>query len=238
MDPRETKIDDFVKHSVSVHALAEYLYCPARILARKIAGEVTTPFTLEGAKMHGEEASRLLKGMEVREAKVEIVHDLMLLSLRNLRRALKERRVLANPKEGMLFATILPCGVFGKPDAADCTDGMQPTIVEMKTKRELPILGSPWENDELQVAAYVMGLEELGFRPERGIIKYVLRSDPTKRKESTVILTDTLRNKVLSTADGVRRLLDGKDEPSPSTSMNKCRACHEKLRTVCHYKFC
>jgi CRISPR/Cas system-associated exonuclease Cas4 (RecB family) len=208
-------------------------------LVRKKVGEVETPFTLEGLRIHEEEASRVLKGIEVREAKgIETVHDLMLMSRRNLVLTLKVRGRLANPKDRILFATVLPCGVFGKPDMADCTNGKQPVIVEMKTKNELPMRDSPWSSDELQVAAYMMGLEELGFEPSYGTLAYVLRSDPAKQRQFSVTLTEELRRKVLLIAESVRRIIDGSQEPVPPDSVNKCRVCPEKYRTACPHRLC
>jgi len=206
---------------------------------RKQVGEVETPFTLEGLRIHEEEASTVLKGVEVREAKgIETVYDLMLMSRRNLILTLKMRGRLANPKDRILFATVLPCGVFGKPDLADCTDGKQPVIVEMKTKNELPVRDSPWPSDELQVAAYMMGLEELGFEPSFGTLAYVLRSDPAKQRQFSVTLTVELRRKVRLIADSVRHIIDGSEEPVPPDSVNKCRACAGKYRVACTYRLC
>ena|GEM_PF-3047620 len=239
LNPRKVKIDDFIKHSIPVHVLAEHLYCEAKILARKQVGEIQTPYALAGAKIHEEEATRVMEGKEVREARgIETVQDLMIMSAANIRRTLKVREVLANPKESILFATILPCGVFGKPDSVDCTSGDQPVLVELKTKKELPRRDSPWPNDGLQLAAYMMGLEQLGFSPPYGVITYRLRADPRQTVEFRAKLTPELRSKVESTAARVRRILEGIEEPTPPDSVNKCASCAMEYREVCRYKLC
>jgi CRISPR/Cas system-associated exonuclease Cas4 (RecB family) len=238
-DPRKVKIDDFVKHSIAVSVLAEHLYCEAKILARKQVGEVQTPYELEGTKIHEEEATKAMEGKEVTEAKdIETVYDLMTLSAANIRKALKVRTVLANPKGHTLFAAILPCGVYGKPDSVDCTSGEQPILVELKTKKELPRRDSPWPNDELQLGAYMMGLEQLGFNPPYGILAYRLRADPEQTLEFRVTLTPELRSEVEFTAGRVRRILEGAEEPTPPDYVNKCASCPAEYREVCRYKLC
>ena len=169
---------------------------------------------------------------------VETVYGLMAMSATNIRRTLRIRMALANPKGRTHFAVILPCGVYGKPDSVDCTSGGQPILMELKTKRELPRRDSPWPNGELQLAAYMMGLEQLGFSPPYGIITYRLRADPRQTVEFRVKLTPELRSKVESTAGRVKRILIGTEKPKPPDSANKCASCVVEYREVCRYKIC
>jgi CRISPR/Cas system-associated exonuclease Cas4 (RecB family) len=219
---------------VRVHVLADYWYCAAKIINRKIQGDLKTPLLVEGSRIHEEEAKKVLAELgPTRRVHVESVMDSMLLSWRNIKRALVEKKRLANSKEHVLFMTILPeLGIIGVPDGLDCADGALPIIVEEKTTDRLP--GRPWPDHELQVAVYMMGLERLEFRPPFGILEYVKRADLGQRKRYKITLDGYLRNKAQLTAQIVFNLLSGKEEPKPTKYPRKCVPC--RFNSSCQWR--
>jgi CRISPR/Cas system-associated exonuclease Cas4 (RecB family) len=157
----------------------------------------------------------------------------MLLSYRNIKRALARKKVLANARERVLFMTILPeFGILGIPDSLDCSDGRNPIIVETKTRDVFP--KQPWADHELQVVIYMMGLERLGFSPAHGILEYVKRNDLKERKKHTILLNNSLRQKAISTAKTVVNLLAEKEEPIATKNPNKCVPC--RFNESCRWK--
>jgi CRISPR/Cas system-associated exonuclease Cas4 (RecB family) len=102
------------------------------------------------------------------------------------------QKSVKNSKEHVLAMTILPeYGILGVPDSIDCTDGKHPIIVEAKTRTEFPT--QPYQDHELQVAIYLMGLERLGFKLSYGVVEYMIRDIPGERKRYHVTLDHALR---------------------------------------------
>jgi CRISPR/Cas system-associated exonuclease Cas4 (RecB family) len=230
----KTSFLQFGNHSIPVHVLSEYWYCAAQITNLKLQGEIETPILLEGSAIHEEWAQRALAKLgRIRHVEIKTVFDAMLFSYMNIKRALKKKSVLANAEGRLLFATILPeLGVFGKPDQLDCTDGTNPIIVEIKTKESLP--ARAWPNDELQVGAYVLGLERLGFHPTHGLLEYVVRGNQSDQLAFRIEMKDRLRKKIVETAAIVRRLLLDKEEPIPTKNPRKCVKC--RFARACAWK--
>lgn len=231
---KKVAFQDFQRHSVPVHMLAEYWYCAAQIPNRKLQGDIETPTLLEGRGIHETEAQNILAKLgRLRRVKARTVFDIMLLSYENIRRALARKKVLANAEGKVLFATILPeLGILGKPDRVDCSDGVNPVIIETKTKDVFP--RRIWPDHELQVATYMLGLERLSFHPTRGMLEYVLRSDPSSKMSHMIFLKDHLRERVISTAKTVVNLLLEKEEPMPTKNPRKCVKC--RFNESCRWK--
>jgi len=123
-----------------------------------------------GAEGNEQEAQKILERTPTRKpTKIRTVLDAMLLSRLNPRISLKKREILANSENEKLFLTVLPFGVIGVPDQADCRDGEQPIIIDLKVKGKLP--REPWFNDKLQPMAYAMDIEVLGFRPPYDLLR-------------------------------------------------------------------
>ena len=231
---KETTFLHFRRHSIPVHILSEYWYCAAKIPNLKLQGDIDTPTLLEGRAIHEEEAEETIAKLgPLRRVEIKTVFDVMLLSYRNIRYALKRRKILANAEGKLLFATILPeLAILGKPDRVDCSDGINPIIIETKTKDTLPT--RVWPDHELQVGAYMLGLERLNFHPTHGLLEYVVRSDPSKRTTYRIHLKDHLREKILSTAMSVGRLLLNKEKPMPTKNPRKCVKC--RFAGTCAWK--
>jgi CRISPR/Cas system-associated exonuclease Cas4 (RecB family) len=230
----ETSFREFSKHTVPVHILAEYWYCAAQITNRKIQGDIETPILLEGRRIHEEEAEKILaKFGPTKQIKVTSVFDAMLLSYSNIRSALRVKKTLANSKEHVLAMTILPeYAILGVPDSIDCTDGKHPIIIETKTRDKIPT--DPYQDHELQVAIYMMGLERLGFKLSYGVVEYMIRDIPWERKRYRVTLDDSLRKRAVSTAKTVVNLLSDNEEPVATRNPNKCRPC--RFRESCKWR--
>lgn len=214
--------------------LADYWYCAAQIPNRKLQGDIETPTLLQGRGIHETEAQGILAKLgRLRQIKAGTVFDMMLLSYGNIKHALAKRMILANAEGKVLFATILPeLGILGKPDCVNCSDGVNPIIIEIKTKDVLP--RRIWPDHELQVATYMLGLERLSFHPTHGMLEYVLRSDPSSKIVHRICLKDHLRERVMSTAKTVVNLLLDKEEPMPTKNPRKCVKC--RFNESCRWK--
>ena len=84
-----------------------------------------------------------------------------------------------------------------------------------------------WLNDDLQLAAQAICLEEmLGLQIDRGAI---FHSGSKRRRE--IELTDTLREEVNRTLAAIRAMLDRAVLPDPTSDERRCREC--SLKDIC-----
>ncbi|MCP8320734.1 MAG: Dna2/Cas4 domain-containing protein [archaeon] len=167
--------------------------------------------------------------------KLRTLYDTLFLTYKNIKAALKDKGVLANSEEKMLFFSIIPeYGVLGVPDKVDCTNGIHPIIIEIKTTKRLP--SKPWFNDKIQVSTYALGLERIGFRADYSIIEYVDRDRPSSRVRYKISLNEELKNKIEFTAKRVIGVLEGYEQPIPPKKQEKCKVCEPKYRAVCKWK--
>lgn len=78
-----------------------------------------------------------------------------------------------------------------------------------------------WFNDDLQLAAQVVCLEEmLGKRIEAGAIFHI-----QSRRRREVSMTPELRQSVATTTEAIRALLDAPQLPPPTSEVQRCRGC-------------
>lgn len=128
--------------------------------------------------------------------------------------------------EGRRVETALPLwcerlGLVGKADAVEfLTDGT-PYPVEYKhgTRKK-------WLNDDLQLAAQALCLEEMTGKPvPKGAIYH-----HTSRRRREVVITDALRRQVEETVLTVRAMLESGILPAPLNDA-RCREC--SLKEIC-----
>jgi CRISPR/Cas system-associated exonuclease Cas4 (RecB family) len=214
----------FLQRSSGASSLAEYWYCPAKIINSVSLGAIETEEKTTGTEFHETETTRIIKSLgPLRKVKVKTLYDVMRLSYENLVGALRRREVIANSENQVLFWSIVPdLGIVGVPDKADCQEGGEPVLIDFKTTARLP--GEPWVDNRIQLGAYMIGLERLGFRQTYGLLKYVLRDEPSSSVVFKLYLDDYLRNQVARTSQEVARILDG-TTPTPTKNPKKCRAC-------------
>jgi CRISPR/Cas system-associated exonuclease Cas4 (RecB family) len=215
---------DFARSALPASTLAEYWFCPAKICNKMCQGSIETPQTVAGSQIHEEEAQEVIRKLgPLKKARIQSLFDAMMHSRRNLASALKSRQILANSEKNILFRCIVPeTGYIGLPDIADCRNGKQPLLVEMKTTGKLPT--EAWMDNRIQMGVYLIGLERLSFRPEYGIIEYQMRTDPSSRKRFEIHLDNSLRQTIQETTDAVQGILSGK-EPVPFNNPRKCMSC-------------
>ena len=215
---------DFARTALPASTLAEYWYCPAKICNKMRQGSIETPQTVTGSQIHEEEAQEVLKKLgPLRKVKIESLFDAMMHSRLNLASALKGRQILANSEKTILFRCIVPeAGYIGLPDIADCRNGRQPVLVDMKTTGKLPT--EAWMDNRIQMGVYLIGLERLSYHPKHGIIEYRLRTDPSSRERFEIHLDRGLRQTIQETTDAVQGILSGK-EPVPCNNPRKCVSC-------------
>jgi CRISPR/Cas system-associated exonuclease Cas4 (RecB family) len=223
-DLKATPLGQYRGKAVSASSMGEYWYCSAKVLNSRLYGHVETEETETGSEYHEEVTTKVIGTLgPLRKVRVESVYDAMKLSHDNISNALKGRKILANSEETVLFWAIHPeWRYIGVPDKADCTNGKEPVIMDLKTTGRLP--GEAWIDHRIQLGAYMLGVEQLGFRQSYGIVRYVLRNDPTESADFKVYLDDYLRLHVSTTSEAVHKILDG-GQPQPTKNPNKCRVC-------------
>jgi len=129
-------------------------------------------------------------------------------------------------EEGVRVERALPLfsdrlGLIGKADIVEFHAGDVPYPVEYKQGKK-----KQWVNDDLQLAAQAMCLEEMTGRPVRfGAIYH-----HSSRRRREVEITDELRNKVEDTVTAVRVLLKSGVLPPPVND-ERCRHC--SLNEIC-----
>lgn len=113
-------------------------------------------------------------------------------------------------------------GLSGKCDAVEFhPDGSVYPVEYKHGKRKR------WINDDLQVAAQAMCLEEtLGRAVPKGAIYH-----QQSRRRREVLIDDALRQAVEAAAREVRQLLTGKKLPPPVDDARRCPEC--SLRDIC-----
>ncbi|WP_343039324.1 CRISPR-associated protein Cas4 [Sodalinema gerasimenkoae] len=105
-------------------------------------------------------------------------------------------------------------GLVGKADLVESEKGeLYP--VEYKRGKQ-----NPWENDDLQVCAQGLCLEEMTGTPVRKGYVYSLQS----RRRREVELSPQLRETAIATLEAVRELLTTGDCP-PAVYEKRCRGC-------------
>lgn len=113
-------------------------------------------------------------------------------------------------------------GLTGKCDAVEFhPDGTVYPVEYKHGKRRR------WINDDLQLAAQAMCLEETLGRPVP--IGAIYHQQSRRRRE--VIIDDALRQAVETAARAVRQLLTGKKLPPPVDDARRCPEC--SLRNIC-----
>lgn len=216
---------EYIRHSIPVSLLADFVYCEAKVANKQMLGEIETPIILEGRELHEQDAKKALRKFgPTKKAKVVTVEDALFLSYANVTLALRRRKLIANSEKKKLFISLIPDhGIIGFPDFVDCKNGESPIIVDSKNTQRLPT--SPWLDNQIQVAAYSMSLEVLGFTPPYALLEYVTRDEARNRCTFEIPITAELKKQTIEIARNVLAILRGKKEPTPTTNPNKCRPC-------------
>lgn len=128
--------------------------------------------------------------------------------------------------EGRRMETALPLwcerlGLVGKADAVEFLADGTPYPVEYKHGAR-----KKWLNDDLQLAAQALCLEEMTGKPvPKGAIYH-----HSSRRRREVNITETLRRQVEETVVAVRALLESGVLPAPLNDA-RCREC--SLKEIC-----
>jgi CRISPR/Cas system-associated exonuclease Cas4 (RecB family) len=147
----------------------------------------------------------------------------MVVSLQNIKSALQDRKILANNRERKFALVIIPeTRIIGEPDIIDCSNGLEPVIIDIKTTRRLP--NEPWLDNKLQMAVYVMGMRRLGFKSSYGVLKYQLVDDNSQTREFRIEVDDVLKQYLVDAVRNVSRIING-GEPVLTNNKKKCISC-------------
>ncbi len=201
MESENTSLDhdEFgASNLIRISALNDFLYCPRRAALHHLEGVfIHNPFTLEGSLLH----RRVNEPSEERRGGLRIVFDLPVYS-RSLR-------------------------LVGKADAVEFRSDPDdlcreiPYPVEYKRGRR-----RRWDNDDVQLCAQALCLEEMLKIPVPAGAIYHCRS----RCRREVKFDATLRAKTVQAAAEVRALLCRTQTP-PAVLRPQCKDC--SLRAVC-----
>jgi len=148
--------------------------------------------------------------------------------------ALRKRIILANSADIRTFCTIVPQlvpgrGCYGYPDALDCRNGTIPVIVEAKyVSSRLP--ARTRAADEIQAAAYLAGVIELGFADAYAEIIYRDRSG--RQTQVRMPYTAELERRLKAIARRFDSVEKGLEDPIPR-DLGACRFC--RFRYACVY---
>lgn len=111
-------------------------------------------------------------------------------------------------------------GLVGKADIVEMRD-KQPTPVEYKKGRK-----KQWGNDDIQLCAQVLCLEEMfDAKIAKG---FIYHAGSKKRRE--VFFDESLRKKTIETIDAVRQIIQNKTIPA-AVLLPHCDGC--SLRKIC-----
>lgn len=222
----------FLTEAVFPSSMADYWYCPAKIVNMQLYGSIKTEVTERGSVYHEEVTVKIIKKLgPLRKVKIETVYDVMRHAYYNISGALSDGHVLANSEDAVLFRAVSPeLKIAGMPDKADCRNGKEPILMDFKTTKNLP--SEAWASNSIQLGAYMIGVERLGFRQTCGVIRYVLESNGCEYREFKVYLDNYLRDEVKKTAELVRSILNSGD-PRPTSNPRKCAAC--SYRDLCQW---
>jgi len=236
MGARDTELADFRRSAISPSRLRLFCYCEsAAVLERQASRDDPwlTTAALRGFlrhEIHAKEQIALLGQLEPVE--VWTVGEAMDFVEITIRRALRQRIILANSANIRTFCTIVPelvpgRGCYGYPDALDCRNGASPVVVEAKYRMFAP-LGPAWTADKIQCAAYLAGLVELGFTDVHARIAY--RDSCDRGGDVSLSYTAELEAKLKAIARRLDSVEKGLDEPV-SGDPSRCPFC--MFRYIC-----
>lgn len=200
---------NFLGDAVGASSLSEFSYCSAKIVNAITHGSIEIEQKTAGTEYHETETTRIIKALgPLERVEISSLFDMMKLSYENLSGAMRACKVLANSEEDVLFWAIDPeLRIVRVPDKADCQIEDHPVLMDFKTTSKLP--NAPWSGNKIQLSAYMIGLERLGFKQTYGLLEYVERGNVSASVQFKVYLDADLRNHVSRTAREVDKLLNG-----------------------------
>lgn len=229
------RLDEFLKQAIPVYLASEYWYCAAKIFHSSRLGEVSAEQKQIGKEMHELKATENLQSLKeiITPIKPESVEQLKELMLRQVSNAITDKALLTNSEKTTLYYGILSeLNCAGKPDAIDCTDGINPIIVERKfVKRPPP---APWLDHKIQAQLYMMTLQELGFSSVSSRIEY------WSQDENQIVTTfelkseDELKEKAIQGIEKTTQIRKGSNNLIPTKYPNKCKVC--EYRVLCKWR--
>ena len=186
---------------IPVSYLNAYVYCPRRFYLEHVRGMFEdNVHTIEGRSRH-----RVvdLRGREARPTKKdEVIH----------------RRSVSFSSDSL--------GITGKLDLVEEKEGEGPYPVEYK-KGKKPKDRDPWPNDQIQLCAQALLMEENGLPlPNKGYLYYI-----SSRARVEVVLTEKLTDETRETIARCHEVSRMKAAPPLVDNRNKCFGC--SLNAIC-----
>lgn len=238
MGVRDTELADFRRSAISPSRLRLFCYCELAAVLERRAAEgpcLPIPAALRGFLEHEIQAKEHIALLgQLEPVEVWTVGEAMDFVRITIRRALEQRIMLANSNHIHTFCTIVPelvpgRGCYGYPDALDCRDGTSPMVVEAKY-RASPLPGPARAADQIQCAAYMAGLVELGFTDAHARIAY--RDACGRGGDVKLSYTAEVEAKLKAVARRFDSVERGLDEPI-SGDPRRCPFCRFKYVCAC-----
>jgi len=228
-------LDEFRKQAIPVYLASEYWYCAAKIFHSKRLSEVSAKQKQIGKEMHELKATenlRSLKGILI-PIKPESVEQLQNMMFRQVSKAITEKIILANSYETTLYYGVLSkLNCIGVPDAIDCTDGINPVVVERKFVKNIP--AEPWLDHKIQVQIYMMTLQELGFLAVESRLEYWSADSKQLIRTFKQKLDDGLKEKAIRAIRETAQIVKGSNNLIPTKNPSKCKVC--EYRVLCKWR--
>jgi len=236
MGVRDTDLVEFRRSAICPSRLRLFCYCECAAMLDRHALKFDlwpSPGAFRGFVRHEIHARKQIELLgQLDPVVVWTVGEAMDFLKVTISRALRERIILANSADIRTFCTMVPelvpgRGCYGYPDALDCRNGTSPVVVEAKyCMSRLPAYA--WAADEVQAAAYLAGMVELGFPDAHASIIY--RDRGGGEADIKLPYTPELETRLKATARRLDSVERGLDEPIPRGGRT-CRLC--RFRYLC-----
>src|SRR3989441_5787606 len=219
---------DLREQAVWASDVGNYGYCACKISNAMVHGEEKTLEMEKGTTIHeviAEEDIQVIydRGFRPRKIKTETLEDLMKVNRHNLS-ILRDKMVLPDNRLHRSYYGVVfnDPPIVGVPDAIGRVD--RGWFVVFEKKEKLAPDGTPYFGQRLQMAAYLMSLEQLGIKCF-GVVHSTKERPFDLPKELRVFLTEQDRTDVCQAAKMIRDIRTKTVKPIPTANPKKCVPC-------------
>ena len=117
-------------------------------------------------------------------------------------------------------------GISGIIDMIEVHDNTLFVPIELKTGKVPDGSNAMWPGHRVQLATYMMLLEDAGKQVSEGVLKY---KDSDKR---ILVLNTLLKEEVMHLVDEVNKIISGFDIPEKTDNKKKCEKC--SFKEICY----
>lgn len=225
----DVSFKEFRRAAVWASDIANYWYCACKILLKQSYGGEETAEMNEGKARHQAESETDIQaiydtGLRSRPVEIKTLKDVFTNNIRNLEVILSRGLFLPDNREHRAYYGMINSDppIVGIPDAIGLAD--RGWVVVYEKKRRLAPDGGPYYGQRMQIATYLMTLEQIGITKCFGVVYSDLRPEVAPMP-SRVYLSDDDRANVIHSAEVVKKIRSLELEPMPTSNPNKCPRC-------------